>query len=163
MIEDQLEEFETKSKDSISIWQILLEKLDIIPIGIYVTIWFIQKFRTYSKYNEQLFQEDDFIYFSILTLPILFWWLYSRRIKFGWFLRSTFYLLVSTLIIRGFIAQNDFNLGAGIVLGSLLIASSTIFINSFRSVQLQKLKIDNIILGFVLIVDITIILVIAFY
>lgn len=157
MINDQLVEFEIKSNGGLSNWQLLLENVDIFPIGMYILIWVIRK----VNYSEQLFQKDDLIYLSILPFPIFFWWLYSRHIKFGWFLRSTFYLLVSTIIIRTFFTGNNFAVVASIVFGLLLIASATIVVNSFRREHLQRLEIDMIILTFALIVDIGIILAIA--
>ena len=158
MINDQLVEFKIKSNGGLSNWQLLLENVDIFPIGMYILIWVIRK----VNYSEQLFQEDDLIYLSILPFPIFFWWLYSRHIKFGWFLRSTFYLLVSKIIIRTFFTGNNFDVVPSIVLGLLLIASATIVSNSFKRVHLQRLEIDMIILTFALIVDIGIIWAIAF-
>ena len=79
MINDQLVEFKIKSNGGLSNWQLLLKNADIFPIGMYILIWVIRK----VNYSEQLFQEDDLIYLSILTFPIFFWWLYSRHIKFG--------------------------------------------------------------------------------
>ena len=157
MIDDQLVEFEVKSKEGLSNWQILLENADIFPIGLYILVWFSLK----VQYSEQLFQEDDMTYLGILAFPVFFWWLYSRHIKFGWFLRSTFYLLVSTIIIREFFTRSNFDVAASIVFMLLLIVSSTIVVNSFRKVHLRRLKIDSIILTFTLIVDIGIILAIA--
>ncbi len=132
---DYLDEFETVKLKSTRL-EYFIARLDFIFLIVIIGILLYKHIYIKLPLNQDLVYQCLFM----LLMPLLFWVLFAKNYKIGWFLRLlyySFFVIVLTTNILSEQLQNQSLVSSYIV----AIISAIIVVTSFLRITLDKLKI----------------------